>query len=277
MQLRFAGFIIAMAGYCAWAQDQPPVLADNQAATAATAILENSGEPILLPFVCTPDDVQWAGLSCLEDAPCPIFLELTAATSAGDKFFATGNIHSAAVTLYSVLLGSDDAGRTWREIHPRIRGAGFDRLQFVDTQTGWAAGQQLFPLPQDPFVLLTGDGGKTWRQQDILNENDENRFGSILEFRFGSKTSGGVVVDRGQGGDAGRYALFESPNGGETWQIKEESGKPLHLKPAPTEPAEWRVRADAPSQSFHLERRLGDRWISRAAFAVKIGACKPPE
>src|ERR1039458_9179186 len=108
MQLRFAASIFAMAGSCAWAQDQPPVPAGNPTVTAA-----------------------------------------------GDKFFATGNIRSTAVTLYSVLLGSDDAGRTWREIHPRIRGAGLDHLQFVDTEAGWAAGQQLFPLPRDPFVLLT--------------------------------------------------------------------------------------------------------------------------
>jgi len=277
MQLRFAGFIFAMAWFCAWAQDQPPAAAGGAPVATAPTVLENQGKPMVLPFACAPDDVQWAGLSCPEDSPCPIFLELTAATSEGDRFFATGNIHSAAVTLYSVLLGSDDAGRSWREIHPRIRGAGLDFLQFVDTEAGWAAGQQLFPLPLDPFVLLTTDGGKTWRQQDIFSESAENRFGSILEFHFGSKTSGGAVVDRGQGGDAGRYALFESPNGGGTWQIKEESNKPLHLKPASPEPAEWRVRADAPSESFHLERRLGDRWISRAAFTVRIGACKGPE
>src|ERR1035438_9812357 len=240
MKLRFACFIFAMAGFCAWAQDQPPVPAASQPVATPPVVLENAGKPMVLPFACTPDDVQWAGLSCPEDSPCPIFLDLTAATSAGDKFFAAGNIHSVAVTLYSVLLGSDDAGRTWREIHPRIRGAGLDHLQFADTQAGWAAGQQLFPLPQDPFVLLTSDGGKTWRQQSILNENAENRFGSILEFRSEEHTSGGVVIDRGQGGDTGRYALFESPNGGETWQIKEESSKPLHLKPASTEPAERR-------------------------------------
>jgi photosystem II stability/assembly factor-like uncharacterized protein len=241
------------------------------------AVLENSGKPMVLPFTCTPDDVQWAGLSCSEDSPCPIFLELTAAASEGDRFFAAGNIHSSAVTLYSVLIGSDDAGRTWREIHPRIRGAGLDHLQFVDGDDGWAAGQQLFPLPEDPFVLLTTDGGKTWRQQPILNEDAENRFGSIVEFHFGSKTNGGVVIDHGQGDDAGRYIFLESSSGGETWQIKEESNKPLHLKLGSTEPGEWRVLADGATQSFDLERRLGDRWINRAAFAVKIGACKPAE
>ena len=275
--MRLACFILAIAGCSVWAQDQLPVPAASPPVIAAPVVLVNSGKPMVLPFACTPDDVQWAGLSCSEDTPCPIFLELTAATSAGDKYFATGNIHSLAVTLYSVLLGSDDAGHTWRELHPRIRGAGLDHLQFVDTEAGWAAGQQLFPLPQDPFVLLTTDGGNTWHQQNIFNENAENRFGSLLEFRFGSKTSGGAIIDRGQGGGAGRYVLFESPNGGDTWQIKEESNKPLHLKLASAEPAEWRVRADAPTQSFALERRLGDRWISRAAFAVKIGACKPPE
>jgi photosystem II stability/assembly factor-like uncharacterized protein len=232
---------------------------------------------MVLPFSCTADDIQWAGMNCSDDSPCPIFLELTAAASEGDKFFAIGNIHSTSVTLYSVVLGSDDTGRTWKEIHPRIRGAGLDHLQFVDTETGFAAGQQLFPLPQDPFVLLTSDGGKSWRQQNIFTESAENRFGSVLEFHFGSKSSGGAVIDRGQGGDSGRYALFDSPNGGETWQIKEESNKPLHLKALPPEQSDWRVRADGPTQSFALEKRLGDRWIHRAAFAVKIGVCKSPE
>jgi len=239
-------------------------------------VLENTGKPMVLPFQCTADDIQWAGLTCSEEEPCPVYLELTMAASTGDKYFAVGNIHSAAVTLYSVVLASEDAGRTWRESHPRIRGGGLDWLQFADASTGWAAGQELFPLPQDPFLLLTTDGGKTWRQQPVFGESAENHFGSIQQFYFSSPTEGSLIVDRGQGGDADRYALYESPNGGETWSVKEESGKPLHLKSVPTVPGEWRVRADGPTQSFHLERRLGERWISHAAFAVKLGACKPP-
>jgi hypothetical protein len=44
------------------------------------------------------------------------------------------------------------------------------------------------------------------------------------------------------------------------------------------------VRADGPTQSFHIERRAHaapgapatrERWTSIAAFAVKVGACKP--
>src|SRR5579872_434116 len=77
------------------------------------AVLENLGKPILLPFRCTQEDIQSAGLSCSAEEPCPMYLELTAVEAIGDKLFATGNIHSTTATLYSLLLGSDDAGRTW--------------------------------------------------------------------------------------------------------------------------------------------------------------------
>ncbi|HUI54994.1 MAG TPA: hypothetical protein VLY04_08490 [Bryobacteraceae bacterium] len=256
------------------AQDQPPA-APPIAPIPPT--LENTGKPLLLPFQCTMDDIQWAGLSCSEDEPCPLYLELSAVTSVGDKFFAAGNIHFSSVTLYSVLLGSEDAGHTWRELHERIRGAGLDHLQFLDAETGWAGGEQLSPLPRDPFLLLTTDGGKTWRQQSILSDSAENHFGFILQFFFSDKESGSLVIDHGQGTEVGRYGLYESPNAGDTWVIKEESTKPLVIKNAPLASGDWRVRADAASKSFHLEHRQGERWISKTAFAVNLGVCKPPQ
>ena len=39
--------------------------------------------------------------------------------------------------------------------------------------------------------------------------------------------------------------------------------------------AQSRVRADGPTKSYQLEHRQGQRWISLAAFAVNVGACKP--
>ena len=237
-------------------------------------MLTNNGTPMVLPFQCTAEDIQSAGFSCSEDAPCPIYLELSAAAAAGDKYFVAGNIHSDAVTLYSVLLGSEDAGRTWREVHRRIPGAGLDHLQFLDPQTGWAGGQQLFPLPQDPFVVLTTDGGKTWRQEPVFGENADYHYGSIQEMFFTSKTDGSLIIDRSSGGDAGPFALYESADGGDSWAIKEQSNKPLHLKGVPD--AGWRVRVDAATKAFLVESRRGERWTSRAAFAVNLGMCKLP-
>jgi photosystem II stability/assembly factor-like uncharacterized protein len=211
-------------------------------------------------------------LSCSEDEPCPVYLELAAVESAAGRIFAAGNIHSSAVTLYSVLLASEDAGHTWREAHERIRGASLDRIQFLDAELGWTSGQALSPLPQDPFLLLTSDGGKTWRQRAIFSES---RIGSIQQFQFSAKDSGSLVIDRGPGSEGGRYELYESPDAGESWTIRQTSEQPLKLKPSPMAPSAWRTRVDGPTQSFHLERRQGERWIPVAAFAVKLGACQP--
>src|SRR5438105_3325697 len=110
-------------------------------AQAPPPILNNTGKPMTVPFECTEDDMQWAGMSCTEEEPCPAYFELTAAEPVGDKIFAAGNLHSNTVTLYSILLGSDDAGKTWREVHPRIRGAGLDHIQFADFVNGWTSGE----------------------------------------------------------------------------------------------------------------------------------------
>ena len=272
MRFRFAILVyLTGAGLSVWAQEQPP-------ATPAAPVWENTGKPIVVGFQCTADDIQWAGLSCTEEAPCAVYLELTAASGAGNKYFAAGNIHTDAVTLYSVLLGSEDAGRTWREITNRIRGSGLDHLQFVDADTGWAGGQQLFPLPQEPFVMFTTDGGKTWRQQAILGENVENHFGSLHALFFATtKTDGSAVIDRGQGGNSGPYLLYGSPNGGESWQIEEESRKVLSIKNAPKGPGDWRVRADGATKAYQFESRRGENWTAQAAFAVNLGVCKPQQ
>jgi hypothetical protein len=265
--------LTVLAAAAAWAQEQPPA---NPAPPTAPPVLENSGKPLVLPFRCSEDDVQWAGLSCSEDEPCPVYLELAAVESGvppgPGRIFAAGNIHSSTVTLYSVLLASEDAGHTWREAYQRIRGASLDHIQFLDAELGWISGQALSPLPQDPFLLLTSDGGKTWRQRVIFSES---RVGSIQQFHFSAKDSGILIVDRGPGSEGGRYEMYESPDAGESWTIRETSDQPLRLKPSPVAPSEWRVRADGPTQSFHLERRQGERWVSVAAFSVKLGTCQP--
>ena len=257
------------------AQEPPPV--PPAPAPVSPPVLENTGKPVAVPFQCSLEDIQAAGLSCSEDDPCPIYLELTAVESVGGRILAAGNIHSAAVTLSTLLLASEDDGRTWREVAGRIRAAGLDRIQFVDLETGWASGETLSPLAQDPFLLVTSDGGKTWRQRAVFSESRESRFGSIQQFFFTAKDSGTLIVDRGQGSDGDRYELYESPNAGESWDVKETSNKPLRLKRTAVPSSEWRVRADARSQSFHIEHRQGAGWSTVTAFAVKLTPCRPPQ
>jgi hypothetical protein len=254
------------------AQDLPPGGAPPIPTAPVQPVFEYEGKPITLPFHCSLEDIRWAGMACSADEPCPIYLELASVEAVGEHVFAAGNIHSDVVTLYSVLLSSGDGGHSWRIGSDSVRGAGLDRIQFLDAVTGWAGGQTLFPLPQDPFFLLTSDGGKSWRVKPIFNDN---HFGSIQQFGFDSKTAGAVIVDNGPGGDTERYSRLETSDGAETWSIKEQSKKPLQLKRAPAPASTWRVRADAATRSYRIEHRSGNQWTAVAAFSVKLPPCTP--
>ena len=237
--------------------------------------LQNAGKPMMVDYRCAEEDIRLAGLSCTIDDPCPVFLELASVETVGNRIFAAGNIHSSTTTLASVLLASDDGGKTWREPYERVRLAGLDRIQFIDFENGWAGGEVQHPLPRDPFLLATTDGGKTWRAHPIFAEP---QFGSILQFWFGSRSSGGLVIDRGRTSESGRYELYETPNAGETWMLRQTNPQPIQMKHAGgTADADWRLRADAASKSYHIERRVGGGWRGIAAFSVSIGVCKPPE
>ena len=62
-----AGILLAGMAIPAHAQDMPA----NPVPTPS--VLTNSGKPMLLPFQCADEDIRWAGMSCSEDAPCPVF------------------------------------------------------------------------------------------------------------------------------------------------------------------------------------------------------------
>src|ERR1035438_2170067 len=279
--MRKLGSLLLVCG-AVWAQEPPPTAAPPvvqvvvpAVVPAAPVVLENTGKPMVALFHCTEEDIHSAGLTCSEQDPCPVYLELAAVESTGIRIFAAGNIHTASATLYTILLGSEDNGQTWREVHERVRGAGLDHIQFADVETGWASGLSFAPLPDDPFLLLTTDGGKTWRAHPIFNEP---RFGSIQQFFFEDKKSGSLVIDHGPGARRDRYELFETNDGGETWNIRETNVKAIRIKRAPVTPnADWRVRVDGPSKSFHLEHRQGEKWDTLAAFTGNLGGCKPPK
>jgi hypothetical protein len=237
-------------------------------------VLANTGVPIRLPFQCTNEDIDWAGMSCSEEEQCPVYLELAALEAVGNRIFLAGNIHSSSITLYSVLLATEDAGKTWQEPYDRMRGTVLDHIQFVDFENGWVSGQVLVPVAQDPFLLITSDSGKLWRRRPVFGEN---RAGTIAQFWFNSRTEGALLIDRSQSGDDSRYELYESMTGGESWMLREVNDKPLKLKHVFLPDSDWRIRADAPTKSFHIERRQGGKWASVSSFLVPIGTCKPVE
>jgi hypothetical protein len=238
----------------------------------ALPILLAAEDPVRVDYVCSADDIDKFGLTCSEDEPCDVFLELASAEGVGSSVFAAGNLHTVATTLYGVLLMSGDGGKTWTEPNPRIQGAVLDQVQFADSQHGWASGVTEEPLARDPFLLVTADGGKTWRRRPLFNET---HYGSIQQFWFDSTKTGELILDRTHG-SASVYEIYETANGGDTWTIKEAGSKNPVLARAPAkDSAAWRVRADAASKTNRIERRTArGAWEMVASFAVRAGVCK---
>jgi hypothetical protein len=218
------------------------------------------------------ETVQNLSLPCTPDQPCPMYLELAGAAQVGPRLLVTGNIHTGSATIESVLLISDDEGQTWTEPHARISGAVLDQVQFLDVETGWINGHLLLNLPRDPFFLVTTDGGKSWRRRPVTSES---RTGVVEQFWFDSRTSGRLALDRVRAAENGmRYEIWDSLTGGESWSIRQVDSRPVPFKKPVVEP-DLRLRTDAPSQSYRLERREGDRWAAVVSFAVSAGQCKP--
>jgi hypothetical protein len=234
----------------------------------AQTTLENTGKPLRVPFECTEADTQAASLSCSDDEPCAVFVELNNVEAAGNKIFIAGNLHTSTATLYSVLLATEDSGKTWIEPYPRVRFAGLDQIQFFDFQNGWISGANLQSTPRDPFLLLTTDGGKTWRQRPIF---DEARVAVIERFWFDSRENGSLLIDARL--DNNMHELYETRTGGESWSMKQATASPIAFQPA-AKTSGWRLRTDAATHSFDLEKSDGSHWQKIAGFLVNVGACK---
>lgn len=231
---------------------------------------ENTGKPMNVLFECSEADTQAAGLSCSEDEPCPVYLELANIEAVGNKLFLPGNLHTPTTTLSSILLATEDNGKTWTEPHPRIRFSGLDQIQFIDFQNGWISGANLQSAPRDPFMLLTSDGGKTWRVRPIY---DDSRVAIIERFWFDSPQEGTMLVDARL--ESNRHELYETRAGGESWTLKQASAAPIRLTRARGPGASgWRIRADGPTSSYAIEKSEAGRWQKIASFLVHIGSCK---
>jgi hypothetical protein len=235
-----------------------------QAPPAESPALEFTGPPLAVPYTCDESDLDWAGLSC-SDEPCPIYVELSYAEGQAKTILITGDFHAAAATTYSLLLRSEDEGRTWREPFARVRGAELDHIQMYDPQYAWISGQIVQPLALDPFFLLTSDGGKTWERVALFEEGTP---GTILQFVFDSRDHGLALIDRGGGHT--RYEVYETQTGGHSWDLQEKSEELLKLKAPPA--SDWRVHAE--NKLYRLQHKEEGRWSPFASFAIPAAVCR---
>jgi len=232
--------------------------------------LSNTGEPIRIPFACIEEDLQAVGMACTETSPCPVYLELNAAAANGTKLVVAGDFHSTNATIQSVLLVSPDSGATWKEPVQRIRGAALDLAQFADGDHAFAAGETQYPLPRDPFFLISTDGGQFWRNRPV---GEEDSPGSVVSFSFDTPTHGDLVIDAGTTAEGGRYLGYETRTGGDTWMARSRVREQPRIRPRIEN---TRVQESKDGRSWVIERRSGDTWLPIASFLVDAATCTGP-
>jgi hypothetical protein len=241
-------------------------------AAAQTPALKNTGKPMQVAAECSLEDMQALALTCPADRPCPVYLELSGVESSGRGIFVTGNLHTEVTTLSSILLASGDGGQSWTEPYERMRGAGLDLIQFIDVSTGWVAGESLSAIPRDPFLLATSDGGKTWDKRPVFGES---RTGTIDFFHFDSEKLGKLWVGQPFSGAAARFEAYESHDGGATWVLEEAGEGPPGR--GSRSAGDYRLRTDAATHSYVVDRRSPGGWETVASFLVDAGQCRAPE
>jgi hypothetical protein len=69
--------------------------------------------------------------------------------------------------------------------------------------------------------------------------------------------------------------LYETRTGGESWAIRQTSADPIRLpKEKQVSASGWRVRTDAATHSYVIEKSENNRWQKVASFLVNIASCK---
>jgi len=241
------------------------------AALLTCALAASAESPVRVEYTCPPEDVESFGLPCTPEEPCPVFLELSSVDAAGATLAVAGDLHTERTTLWGILLQSDDGGKSWTEPLKRLRAAAYEQIQFLDFGYGWVSGEIIEPLPKDPFLLLTTDGGKSWSQRPVF---EDSRFASIAQFWFDSRTTGKLVLDHPQGA-APKHEVYETHTGGESWEVSHVSDQPVALPGVRSkEAATWRIRAEASSKTYRLERRGSPNWETVASFVIHVADCK---
>jgi hypothetical protein len=236
------------------------------------------GKPLKLPLQCRAEAFLRAGLVCSVQSPCDLLLELVEVNNIGDRVLVIGNIHTPSATIASVLLRSEDSGKTWTEAFDRVDAASLEMIQ-IEGDNGWVGGQQTTQdHASNPFLLVTGDAGMNWVRRPIWS-GDEARHGAVLEIYFDEPQHGFVIIDR-QTTEGDTYEFYESMNGGLSWSIRQISGEmpTIRRRVVAAEPEKvWRLNENKSTAAYEIEKLVDGEWTKMAAFAGDLGACQTVE
>lgn len=117
----------------------------------------------------------------------------------------------------SALYWTSDAGSTWKEITPAVRGV-IQAAFFTTPQSGWV----ILTAPSEEVYILaqTMDAGQTWRSQvlNLFEPGDPAAIASHVYLQFRDEQNGWLVVKQATGSTFSRGTLFLTSDGGSTWE-----------------------------------------------------------
>ena len=128
--------------------------------------------------------------------------------------------------LPSNVFRTGDGGSTWKDVTPPEKTAidpaagNIAAGGFWDFNTAWVTyySANLLLPPTAPVIWITVDGGTTWRASaplDLSGWTGEYRVSDVF---FINSQTGWVLVHKGDDPTSDKIALFQTVNGGNTWE-----------------------------------------------------------
>lgn len=157
---------------------------------------------------------------CNGDARVRLSVASVAQLDAGTLL--VGGSYESIDPIRSVLLRSDDGGRSWRDTCVWLTGSVTSSIFVLDAHHAWAVVHGAVEGWSPPFVVFrTTDGGRTWqRSRQDLPLGDEN---ANLPLEFGIRFASPDVGIAWLVGPVGDQYHYLTTDGGMTWRLVYQS------------------------------------------------------
>jgi hypothetical protein len=135
-----------------------------------------------------------------------------------DTIFLYGDLRTAAASIGTFILRSDDAGRSWTESMNPVEGSTVDGIVFSGRESGWALVMWTIEGPGDVSLYRSRDSGKSWKKVSDIPKR--HHWGWPNGFTFSDDSNGTVEMFYGDaaGPEIEGLWLLKTADGGRTWR-----------------------------------------------------------
>lgn len=189
-----------------------------------------------------------------------------------DIAFLLGSLQTPAVSIRSLLLRSEDGGRSWGEVMTPVTGSDVIRLFFLNKQTGWTLLGQTSEGPGPLYLYKTRDSGKSWEKVSRIPKRHYT--GWPKGFGFIDERNGRIEMLYEGAAPTDGFAIMSTSDGGITWRetrslsldeyrekYEKDSEEPSTDYVTARDGSQWKLQKQPNGQvSILRRRRSGGEW-----------------